>query len=67
MKHIKLFEENLFEVLNEEVDHFGIINIHIDGEGFIKQAAISKIKDALKNFQGERHIFVDDKEINPYI
>ncbi len=67
MKHIKLFNEDSLEIVNEEVDHFGIINIHIDGEGFIKQAAISKIKDVLNQFQGERHIFVDGKEISPYI
>ena len=63
MKHIQKFEENK---INEEVKEFGVVNIHIDGEGWIKQATINAIKDVLRKFQGERHIFVDDEEISPY-
>lgn len=66
MKHIQKFEELKENKLNEEVEEFGVVNVHIDGEGWIKQAAVNAIKSALSKFQGERHIFVDDKEINPY-
>lgn len=57
---LKKFEE--YSTVNEEVN-FGIVNIHIDGEGWIKQVAIKKIKESMKTLQGERHIFVDGKEL----
>lgn len=51
---------------NKHDEYFGIVNIHIDGEGFIKNAIIKDIRSILNRYQGERHIFVDGEEINPY-
>jgi len=53
-------------VLKEREEFFGIVNIHIDGEGFIKNSIVNDIKKLLFKYQGERHLFVDEKEINPY-
>ncbi len=51
--------------LNEDSD-FGIVNIHIDGEGFIKYHVIQDIYKIIKKYQGERHLFIDGEEVNPY-
>ena len=59
----EFFENNK---VNEELGEFGIVNINIDGSGFIKERVIDEIKKVLIKFQGERHLFVDGKEINPY-
>ena len=43
-----------------------MVNIQIDGNGFIKNRIIEDIRKILSKYQGERHLFVDGKEINPY-
>jgi hypothetical protein len=58
---LKKFDE--YSLVNEEVDELGVVNIHIDGEGWIKKTTINEIQKAMRNLQGERHIFVDGKEI----
>ena len=42
------------------------VTINIEGDGFIKACIINDIRKALSKYQGERHLFVDSKEINPY-
>jgi hypothetical protein len=54
------------ESINEDIKPFGVVNVHIDGEGFIKKTSVKYIIKALNGLQGERHIFVDGKEINPH-
>jgi hypothetical protein len=75
-KHIQRFNEhqenlNISDVSDSikinENDGFGVVNIQIDGNGFIKQRVVEDIRRILSKYQGERHLFVDDKEINPYI
>ena len=67
MEDIKITKFNDF--LNEnklnESDEFGVVNIHIDGEGWIKKTSIDKIKGCFSGVQGEVHLFVDGEEINP--
>lgn len=53
-----------YKSVNE--DSMGIVNIHIDGEGAIKNSIISDIRKALNKYQGKRHLFIDGKEVNPY-
>lgn len=62
LKHIKSFNT---QKINES-DEFGLVNIQIDGNGFIKNSVIEDIRKILSKYQGERHMFVDGKEINPY-
>lgn len=50
--------------MNEE--NFGNVKIQIDGEGFIKNKIIDEIRKVLNKYQGERHLFVDGSEVNPY-
>ena len=51
-----------------ELNHdFGLVNIEISGNGFIKEKVYIEIKKVLSKLQGERHLFVDGEEINPYI
>ena len=47
-------------------DNLGIVNIQVTGEGFIKNAILTDIKKVLSKYQGERHLFIDGNEINPY-
>jgi hypothetical protein len=69
MKHLKTTQE-----LNEttdtsddkKTDQFGLVNIRIDGVGYIKRRVLEDIRKILSKYQGERHLFVDDKEVNPY-
>jgi hypothetical protein len=69
-EHQNTLNEEIGMFVNDEVtnndNRFGVVNIHIDGNGTIKNMIIPHIKKVLKNLQGERHLFVDDKEINPY-
>lgn len=62
MKHLKKFEDH--ENINR-LD-FGVINIHIDGKSINKHKIINDIKDVLAKYQGEKHLFVDDEEVNPH-
>lgn len=61
---LKRFEEystvNEASILNHD---FGTINIHITGNGWIKNVGADKIQQAMKGLQGERHIFVDGDEV----
>jgi len=66
MEQLKKWDEFFDKKINEELGEFGSVNIHIDGNGFIKNAIINEIKKILIKYQGERHLFVDDEEINPY-
>lgn len=59
-------DNDSIEPNNSNFEPFGVVNIHIDGEGWIKNAVIQGIKKTLSNYQGERHLFVDGKEVNPY-
>jgi len=66
MDEIKGWNDFFNKKLNEELNEFGIVNVHIDGEGFIKSQIINDIKKVLIKYQGERHLFIDGEEINPY-
>jgi hypothetical protein len=72
MKHIKRFnesEENLNSEISSKLNEngeFGIVNIQIDGEGFIKNRIVNDIRQLLSKYQGERHLFVDGEEVKPY-
>ena len=63
---IKRYTEEVTESINEEVDEYGVVNIHIDGQGFIYGATIDGIRKVLNNLIGERHLFTNGKEVNPY-
>ena len=67
IKKVILFKENeMNESVNEEISggqSLGVVNIHIDGNGWIKEVAISRVQEAMKGLQGERHIFVDNEEL----
>jgi len=54
-----------YNIKINEGDEFGIVNIQIDGKGFIKNRIINDIRLILSKYQGERHLFVDGKEVNP--
>lgn len=65
---LKRFNDNLNESqsINEEIGEFGVVNINIDGEGWIKNRVVEDIRKSLKYLKGEKHLFVDGDEINPY-
>jgi len=70
MEHIKLFEEFDDSIFEDDITTFdgdlGTINIKIDGDHKYKLRITSEIKKVLRSFQGERHLFIDDVEVNPY-
>jgi hypothetical protein len=75
LKYIKSFNEasenlNISDVSESikinEGDEFGVVNIQIDGKGFIKSKIVNDIRQLLSKYQGERHLFVDGKEVNSY-
>jgi len=53
------------EKLNED-NMFGIINISVDGDFKYKHQVVNGIRKVLSQYMGERHLFVDGKEVNPY-
>ena len=53
-------------IIKEEEQPFGAVIIHIEGIGFIKEAVVSKIRKSLNDLIGERHLFIDGIEVNPY-
>lgn len=56
--------KNFENFLNEELGgEFGSVNIDITGNGWIKQAAITRVREAMKNLQGECNILVDGKKM----
>ena len=59
-------KDNIKKQLNED-GRFGVVNIHIDGEGIVKNGVIKGIRKLLNNYQGERYLFIDGGEVNPYI
>ena len=63
VKENNINKTSIDEQHNEE---YGNVTIQITGNGHIKHAVVNRIREALKLLQGERHIFVDGKEINPY-
>ena len=65
-KFSQLNENKDTEIINEDKKPFGVVNIHIDGEGWIKNHVINEIRKTLRQIQGEKHLFIDEKETNPY-
>lgn len=68
MSHIKKFEKftnDDGEKINED-DRYGVLNIRIDGDSRVKKLAVSAIRKSLNSIAGERHIFVDGEEVNPF-
>lgn len=66
---IKTFNEHLDVNYNSQINEsgeFGVVNIKIDGSGFIKDQISKDIKQILSKYQGERHLFIDGVEVNPY-
>lgn len=61
--HIASFNEH--NKINEDAN-FGNIIIKIEGDSKHKLSIINGIRSILSKFQGERHLFVDDKEVSPY-
>ena len=64
IKKFNDFGSEKSEQINENYNEYGVVNIHIDGEGFIYNQVKKDINKVLKNLQGERHIFVDGKEVS---
>ena len=52
------------EKLNED-NMFGAINISVDGDFKYKHQVVDDIRKVLSRYMGERHLFVDSKEVNP--
>ena len=68
---IKKFNDFINESNTEKINEsgfgeFGVVNIHVDGEGWIKNKVASTISSVVKNLQGECHIFVDGVEVSRY-
>ncbi len=63
VKNFKEFNKKN-QKLNED-DIYGVINIHIDGNFKYKHQVVNGIQKVLSQYIGERHLFVDDKEVNP--
>ena len=63
---IKKFEDFSENKINEGDDIFGVFNVRIDGDARMKSQIVDEIRKAISRFQGERHLFVDGKEVNPH-
>ena len=59
---LKRFEESINEEISDG-QSLGSVTIRIDGDGMVKQWATKAVYEAMRNVQGERHIFVDGEEI----
>ncbi len=59
---------NFDEIILDEDSSLGTLNIRIDGDwkGPYKFGVIDGIRKVLSKYQGKAHLFVDDKEVNPY-
>lgn len=55
--------EKLSKKLNED-KNFGEVSIYVEGYGFIRNEMVKEIKKSLRKFMGERHLYVDNEEIN---
>jgi len=62
---VKNFNQYTNEQKLNEDNIFGTINISVDGDFKHKHQVINDIRKVLSQYMGERHLFVDGKEVNP--